>query len=296
MRSVSVAVSHEVTTSPMKVATWICAAGRRRTTRRSAVCWRRARAAGVGGEQVAEVADGAFQEGGGVAVRGGRRRFPEPGAGGTRHPSSRPARWWWPTMRRMARPSSAARAGSSSMSCDFSADPDVEGFADFRAVGVHLVHLGIHGGEHAGGDAGAERPAHEATALVAHALLDEGAELGLFFQHAGAQLDQDEAEDFLVAAAIDQAAQRARDDAAGGRARRSCGGRCGRARGGRGRLPRWRGCGGDSRRACGRGVGRPRRWSRTVRRRSATSSLAEEAADFLFGDDVAGEEAAERLA
>ena len=111
-----------------------------------------------------------------VCPFGRRRRPPAPCAAAPRRPTARPAPSRAPPRRRIAAPISAARAGSSSMRSISRADPFVERGAQLGAVGAHLVELGVHRRQHAPRDRGAERPADQPAALLAHPLLDGGAQ------------------------------------------------------------------------------------------------------------------------
>ena len=98
---------------------------------------------------------------------------------------------------------------------DLAAHPFVECRAQFGAVGAHLVEFGVDRGQHAARDRGAERPADQPATLLAHAFLDGGAQRFLLGGEQVAKLAEDEAEHLLMAAAFDQAVQRAGDHLAG---------------------------------------------------------------------------------
>ena len=59
---------------------------------------------------------------------------------------------------------------------DLAAHPFVERGAQLGAVRAHLVEFGVHRRQHAPRDRGAECPADQPAALLAHALLDRGAQ------------------------------------------------------------------------------------------------------------------------
>ena len=101
---------------------------------------------------------------------------------------------------------------------DLPPHPFVEGDAHGRSVGPDRVQLVIHGGDHALGDAGTDRPAQNLATLFAHPLPDATAQIIFLAGQHPTQLAQDEGEDLLVAATLDQAVERAGDHAPGGRA------------------------------------------------------------------------------
>ena len=98
---------------------------------------------------------------------------------------------------------------------DLTPHPFVERRAQFGAVGADLVEFGIHRRQHAARHRRAERPSHQPAALLAHPLLDGGAQRVLAAGEQVANSAEDEAEHLLVAAALDQAVQRARHHPAG---------------------------------------------------------------------------------
>ena len=98
---------------------------------------------------------------------------------------------------------------------DFAAHPFVERGAKLGAVRTHLVDFVVDDRQHTPRDRGAERPTDQSAALFADALLDGGAQSVLPPGQQCADLRQDEAEDLLVAAALDQTVEGAGDDPAG---------------------------------------------------------------------------------
>ena len=103
----------------------------------------------------------------------------------------------------------------------------VEGLADGAALLVHTVDLGAEHAEHAIGDLGADDPADEAAALGADLLLDEGVELAVLAIDDLPQLGQQEAQDLVVAVAVDEGAEGAGHDRAAAGAAEHAGGEAG---------------------------------------------------------------------
>ena len=121
---------------------------------------------------------------------------------------------------------------------DLAPDPFVERGAQLRSVGIELVQFGVHRGQHAPRDRGAQRPADQPAALFAHPLLDRGAQRGLLARPAATSIwPRTKPKHLLVPAALDQAVQRARHDRRRRRRRPGCAARSARPRAAPGRPP-----------------------------------------------------------
>ncbi len=101
-------------------------------------------------------------------------------------------------------------------SLDLAAHPLLERGAQLRAVGAHLLQLRLYRCQQPARHRGAERPADQPPALFAHPLLDGRSQHLLLARDQRFELAQHEAEHLLMAPALDDAAQPARDQPSGG--------------------------------------------------------------------------------
>jgi hypothetical protein len=100
---------------------------------------------------------------------------------------------------------------------DLAANPFIERQPQLRSVRAHLVQFGVDQSQNASGDRGAQSPSDQTAALLPHTFLDRRTQ-GIFpAGQGGLHLAKDEAEHFLMPAAVDQAVQRPRDHLSCGR-------------------------------------------------------------------------------
>ena len=98
---------------------------------------------------------------------------------------------------------------------DFPSDPLVESLPQFRAVGADFFQFGVQAAQHALGHRGAQRPADQPAALLAHPFLDQHPHRVVLAGQQRLELAEHEVEHLLMAPAGDQHLQRPRHHPAG---------------------------------------------------------------------------------